>query len=222
VERWRRLRLQQRGRPGLEPAGWRAPLRDALDWLRDNLAPRLRGECHRLLRDPWAARDEYIAVILDRSPERGNRVFDEHAAPALTERSERLALRLLELQRHAMLMYTSCGWFFDELSGIETVQVLQYAGRALQLAEILFGEDLEPAFLERLARARAATFPSTATDGIIYEKFVKPAVVRPRVAGRALRGQLALRDVYPSRRASTGAPSPGKHHAKCSRPGRPN
>ena len=41
------------------------------------------------------------------------------------------ACKLLELQRHAMLMYTSCGWFFDEISGIETVQVIQYAGRAI-------------------------------------------------------------------------------------------
>src|SRR5205085_2471919 len=64
------------------------------------------------------------------------------------------ALKLLELQRNCLLMYTSCGWFFDELSGIETVQVLQYAGRAVQLAEELFGRPFEPAFLDRLAEAK--------------------------------------------------------------------
>ena len=155
---------------------WRAPLREALDWLRDTLAPRFEAHAARLLRDPWAARDDYIAVILDRSDEALAAYFQRHAEHALTEAEQIEALRLLELQRHAMLMYTSCGWFFDELSGIETVQVMQYAGRALQLAHTLFGEDLEPAFLERLARA-----PSNVTEHrngrIIYEKFVKPAVV---------------------------------------------
>jgi hypothetical protein len=85
-------------------------------------------------------------------------------------------LKLLELQRHAMLMYTSCGWFFDELSGIETVQILQYAGRALQLAQDLFGDAIESRFLEKLAEAKSNI--SEQRDGsYIYEKFVKPAMV---------------------------------------------
>ena len=82
----------------------------------------------------------------------------------------------MELQRQTLLMYTSCGWFFDELSGIETVQVIQYAGRAVQLAHELFGEDLEPAFLERLGRAKS-NIPEHIDGSRIYEKFVRPAVV---------------------------------------------
>jgi hypothetical protein len=84
--------------------------------------------------------------------------------------------KLLEMQRHAMLMYTSCGWFFDELSGIETVQVIQYAGRVVQLAEELFGGDIERRFVEKLALAKS-NLPEHADGAVIYEKFVKPAQV---------------------------------------------
>jgi hypothetical protein len=91
-----------------------------------------------------------------------------------TERIE--AIRLLEMQRHTMLMFTSCGWFFDELSGIETVQVLQYAGRALQLSQDLFGDGLQNEFLSRLERA-PSNLPEHRNGRVIYEKFVKPAMV---------------------------------------------
>ena len=82
----------------------------------------------------------------------------------------------MELQRHAMLMYTSCGWFFDELSGIETVQVLQYAGRVIQLAEELFCQSLEGDFVERL-RAAHSNIPEHADGARVWESFVKPGMV---------------------------------------------
>ena len=86
--------------------------------------------------------------------------------------------KLLEMQRHAMLMYTSCGWFFDELSGIETVQVIQYAGRVVQLAEELFGDEASSERLrsEKLALAKS-NIPEHGDGAAIYEKFVKPASV---------------------------------------------
>jgi alpha-amylase/alpha-mannosidase (GH57 family) len=163
------------GRPGWHQR-WRAPLREALDWLRDTLAPRFEAQAAELLHNPWAARDDYITVILDRSDKSVAAFFERHAKCPLEEPQQITALRLLELQRHALLMYTSCGWFFDELSGIETVQVMQYAGRALQLAHTLFGEDLESAFLERLARA-PSNLPELRNGKTIYEKFVKPAII---------------------------------------------
>jgi hypothetical protein len=83
---------------------------------------------------------------------------------------------MLEMQRQAMLMYTSCGWFFDELSGIETVQVIQYAGRAVQLAAELFEDDIETAFVGKLARARS-NIPKHRDGGHIYTKWVKPSRV---------------------------------------------
>jgi alpha-amylase/alpha-mannosidase (GH57 family) len=155
---------------------WRAPLREALDWLRDALAPLYERKAADLLRDPWVARNNYIDVILDRSPENAEQFLSRHAVRPLSEEDNILALKLLELQRHAMLMYTSCGWFFDELSGIETVQVIQYAGRALQLASELFKEPLEQTFLDLLERARGNV--SEHRDGrIIFEKYVRPAAL---------------------------------------------
>ena len=155
---------------------WRGPLRQALDWLRDSLAPKYEEKARSLLKDPWAARDAYIDVILDRSDESLGRFFQQHAVHDLNEEERVTALKLLEMQRYAMLMYTSCGWFFDELSGIETVQVIEYAGRAVQLADALFEGSVEPGFLERLAQAKS-NVPEHGDGALIYEKFVKPAIV---------------------------------------------
>jgi alpha-amylase/alpha-mannosidase (GH57 family) len=163
------------GRPGWHQR-WRQPLRDALDWLRDQVTPAYEAKAMEFFKDPWQARDEYINVILDRSNESVARFFQQQAKRKLHEDEQVVCLRLLELQRHSMLMFTSCGWFFDELSGIETVQVIQYAGRVLQLAQTAFDQDLEPAFLNRLAKARGNIREHR--DGrCIYEKFVKPAIV---------------------------------------------
>jgi alpha-amylase/alpha-mannosidase (GH57 family) len=157
IERWRSdCGCNSGGHPGWNQA-WRAPLREAFDWLRDTLAPLYEEKARRVLEDPWAARDEYIRVLLDRSPDSVELFLTVHAAKRLKESDKTEALKLLELQRHAMLMYTSCGWFFDELSGIETVQVIQYAGRAVQLAQQLFGDTIEARFLDRGARAPSVT-----------------------------------------------------------------
>jgi hypothetical protein len=155
---------------------WRAPLREALDWLRDEVAPRYEAKAGEFLRDPWGARNEYISVILDRSKESRDRFFSAQAKRPLEGAEETTVFKLLELQRHAMLMYTSCGWFFDELSGIETVQVIQYAARVIQLANEIFGEDFEPAFLERLEKAKS-NIPENGDGRVIYQKFVKPAMI---------------------------------------------
>jgi alpha-amylase/alpha-mannosidase (GH57 family) len=163
------------GRPGWHQR-WRAPLREALDWLRDTLAPRFELKAAEFLRDPWDARNDYINVILDRSDASVGAFFERQAKTPLDEEKQVTALRLMELQRHAMLMYTSCGWFFDELSGIETVQVMQYAGRTLQLAQTLFGEDLEQAFLKRLERA-PSNISAHRNGRVVYERFVKPAII---------------------------------------------
>ncbi len=176
VERWRSDCGCNGGGQGSWNQSWRAPLREALDWLRDALAPCYETHAGRLLKDPWAARNDYIEVILDRSPESLARFWSKHAAREMAEAEKITALKLLELQRHAMLMYTSCGWFFSELSGIETVQVIQYAGRAVQLAQELFGDSIEARFLERLERAKS-NIPEHQDGRRIYEKFVRPAMI---------------------------------------------
>ena len=162
---------------------WRAPLRAALDWLRDRLAPIFESRLKLYCKDPWASRDDYIHLILDRSPEARSGFFADHANRPLQPEEEVTALKLLEMQRHAMLMYTSCGWFFDDLSGLESVQVIHYAGRALRLAEEGSGETIEAEFLQRLAYAKS-NLPEHGDGARIYEKWVKPAVVDiKRVAG---------------------------------------
>jgi len=152
IERWRSdCGCHIGGEAGWSQA-WRKPLRAALDWLRDQVSPHFEQEMSRLGADPWGARDAYIEVILDRTPEKVRGFLQAHAGRALSDEEETRMLRLLEMQRHAMLMYTSCGWFFDEVSGIETTQILAYASRVLQLAEESCGVDLEEEFLSRLRK----------------------------------------------------------------------
>jgi len=155
---------------------WRTPLRNALDWLREELSPRFEQAGGELLRDPWAARDAYIDVILDRGPQSRRRFLEEQRARELSEPEQVRVFQLMELQRHAQLMYTSCGWFFDELSGIETVQVIEYAGAALHLASQLFGNHLGAGFSHRLSEAHS-NLPEHKDGGTIYGKWVQPAVV---------------------------------------------
>ena len=156
---------------------WRASLREALDWLRDEIATCYEKTAARYFKDPWAARNDYIHVILDRSPDSRERFAARHFRRKNLQRTDRSTIwKLLEMQRHAMLMYTSCGWFFDELSGLETVQVIQYAGRAVQLAQDIFGDALEQRFLEKLALAKS-NIPEHGDGAAIYAKFVKPAML---------------------------------------------
>ncbi|MBF0526755.1 MAG: DUF3536 domain-containing protein [Deltaproteobacteria bacterium] len=176
IERWRSdCGCNSGGYPGWNQS-WRAPLRAALDWLRDAVNPAYEQLAGRFLTDPWAARDDYIDIIVDRSPERISAFLSRHAARPLSYEDEITVLKLMELQRHAMLMYTSCGWFFDELSGIETIQIIQYAGRVLQLSDQLFTEAFEPGFLEHLELAKS-NVPEHGDGRAIYEKFVRPAML---------------------------------------------
>ncbi|HEV2330021.1 MAG TPA: DUF3536 domain-containing protein [Verrucomicrobiae bacterium] len=175
VERWRSDCGCNAGHAGWNQQ-WRAPLREALDELSARLAEFFEKKAGEYLREPWKARDDYIQVILDRSDETVSAFFSRHQARDLNEADRISATRLLEMQRHAMLMFTSCGWFFDELSGIETVQVIQYAARALQLATELGAENFEPRFLEILEKAKS-NIPEHQNGRVIYEKFVKPAVM---------------------------------------------
>ncbi|HMF63468.1 MAG TPA: DUF3536 domain-containing protein [Edaphobacter sp.] len=173
VERWRSNCGCNGGKPGWNQE-WRTPLREALDFLRDASAPLAEKLAEGLLKDLWAARDAYIQVILDRSSTSIDRFFEAHSARQLTEAERVTALELLELERHTQLMYTSCGWFFDEISGIETVQVIAYAGRVLQLAATLFGEPgiaLESDFLDILAKAKS-NVPEVGSGATVYRHYV--------------------------------------------------
>jgi alpha-amylase/alpha-mannosidase (GH57 family) len=157
---------------------WRTPLRSALNWLRNTLAPLYEKQAGRYLKDPWEARNDYITVIRDRSDKNLRLFLNKHAVRDLEPEEVVTVLKLLEVQRNAMLMYTSCGWFFDDISGIETVQIIQYAGRVIHLAKKLFdrGPEIESRFLEMLVLARSNK-PGQGTAADIYHKSIRHSAV---------------------------------------------
>lgn len=155
---------------------WRAPLRGAMDWLRGNLDQVYEEKMRGLGAEPWETRDRYIEVILGRSNGNLERFIAEQAGRDLTQEERIAFLKLQEMQRHAMLMYTSCGWFFDELSGIETIQVMHYAARAIQLAEEVGGIALEAVYVNLLRRV-PSNLPEMGDGGEIFSRFVQPAML---------------------------------------------
>ena len=176
VERWRGDCGCMAGRHHGWTQRWRAPLREALDWLRDTVDALYEARAGALVKDPWAARDAYVEVILDRSPASVEAFLERHATRPLDAAGRVQVLRCLELQRHRLLMYTSCGWFFDEISGIETVQVLRYAARVVQLARILGGDaGLEAKLVRRLAAA-PSNVPELRDGAGVWRRHVAPSV----------------------------------------------
>ena len=182
---------------------WRKPLRNALDWLRDRLSVVYEKQGAMLFGDPWEARNGYIEVVGDRTESALDRFFAQHQTHALSARERTRALQLLEMQRHALLMYTSCGWFFDEISRPEGTQILCYAARAIELAEILDNTDLEIDFVRQLAQA-----PSNVDyfkDGAgVYCKQVKPA----QVSIEQVVAQYAMSSLFDTYRAEHHAAQP--------------
>ena len=168
VERWRSA-----CGCGAEPGTyqhWRKPLRNSLDWLRDHLADIFVSEGKKHFIDPWAARNDYIQVLRDRA--QITPFLNQHSDHALTPQEQIEALRLLEMQRNALLMYTSCGWFFEEISRPEGVQILRYAARAIELAGELSDQVLETELIKRLAQAPSNN-PHFQTAAEIYQELVK-------------------------------------------------
>src|SRR5581483_12092686 len=160
---------------------WRAPLRAAIDWLRDQVANVYERRAGEVLRDPWGARDRYVACVLD--PARTEAFVAAEAAAAPTAAAVRHARRALELARHALLMQTSCGWFFDELTGIEPVQVLRYAARTIELA-LALGRRLEDGFVSRLEPARS-NLAGQGTGADVYRRLARSGATPGRVAASA-------------------------------------
>ncbi len=179
IERWRdNCGCNSGGRPGWQQQ-WRGPLREALNWLRDRAAEVFERE----LKDHvppgssiWKLRDAYIEVILDRSQSNVERFFTEHVRIGLELKEKNRILRCLEAQRNALLMFTSCGWFFDDISGIETVQIIKYAARVIQLVRRVSDVDLELGFIEILGQAKS-NVPEANNGARIYKTYVEPSIV---------------------------------------------
>lgn len=177
VERWRSDCGCHAGSFPHGNQAWREPMRRAMDHLRDALAPEFEKSLAPLVTgDPWQIRDAYIEVVLEPAESVIDRFLKEHGREGLSEDEQSRALQLLELQRHLMYMYTSCGWFFDDLAGIEAVQCLQYAARALQLAGHLFGGTYERDFVATLREARSND-PERGDGETVYRELVLPTRV---------------------------------------------
>ena len=174
VERWRNNCGCQTGGHMDWQQNWRSPLRESLNTLRDRFSELYENEMARFHPKPWELRNLYIKVPLQRSTKRAQAFLRMYISSDLSNRDKTLVLALLEIQRMSLLMFTSCGWFFDEISGIEPVQILQYANRGMQLAEVYFGRNFEPEFLEILEKA-PSNLPELKNGRSIYEKSVAPA-----------------------------------------------
>lgn len=173
VERWRsNCGCNTGGNEGWDQE-WRKPLREAFDEVREKLIILYEKEMQEFTEHPWEVRDKYIRVILDRKDENVNGFFEENFDMELSEEQKIKLLKLLEMQYHSMLMYTSCGWFFDEVTGIESMQDIFYATRAVQLAQEISEQDYEADFAESLKRI-PSNLPEYETVFPAYEKFVKP------------------------------------------------
>ena len=176
VERWRDdCGCSTGAQPGWNQK-WRKPLRDALNYLRDELAVLYEEQISKYLDDPWESRNDYISVMLDRNEISLGKFFKKHQRRELSSEEKTLVLKLLEIQRQAMLMFTSCGWFFADISGIETTQIMKYAARAIELAETFTDKDYETPFLNILEKAQS-NIKDMGNGKEIYQKFVKPSVV---------------------------------------------
>ena len=175
------------GEPGWNQK-WRKPLRDALDFLRDANIPHFEATCGSLFLDPWRARDNSIALILDPAESREQFLFD-HARRWLSRDEQERALTYLELQRMLLLMYTSCGWFFNDISGIETIQIMKYAARAIDLMDQLGLPSVRDKFWEILSEANSNR-PEMGTGADIFRQFVEPS--SPQFSARKLSTEAVL------------------------------
>ncbi len=155
---------------------WRKPLREALDYVRDELIKIFEEYGNKYYNDIWKARNEYVDVILNRNKDTINEFLEKNQKYKLGYTDTVKAIKLMEIQRQAMLMYTSCGWFFSEISGLETTQIMKYAARAMQLAASFTNKDIEAGFLKILEKAQS-NIKGFGTGKDVYEKFVKPSVV---------------------------------------------
>ncbi len=191
IERWR-SDCGCRTDPGTQQQ-WRAPLREAVSWLVDELDARFQREGSELFGDPWAARDEAVDLV---DPAEGtlDGFLRRHGVRLDDAGRRRTALRLLEMQRQALLMQSSDGWFFDDVAGPETVQILSHAARAIELADDAAAH-LEDGLLDYLRRAQGNTarYPDGA---VVYEELVRPRTVPPRTAA-AIHAMATFFDVAP-------------------------
>ncbi len=200
VGRWERdCGCSTGGLPGWNQK-WRTPLRRGFDMVRDRLVEIYLEKASVLVHDPWAARDDFILVLLDPSAAARQAFLDQHARHALSGEERTTLWSLLESQRFAMYMYTSCAWFFADVSGIETVQNMAYAARAIDLAARWSSLPLEEMLLEYLGDAWS-NVPEQGNGADVYRRLVKPQFVTARMVAGDVALTAAVQDRPPEERA---------------------
>jgi alpha-amylase/alpha-mannosidase (GH57 family) len=143
------------GEPGWNQK-WRTPLRSSLNHLRDSLSEIYETNSAEYFKDIWEARNNYIDILLDSSEDAKNDFFAGNAKNDLGDKEKNICIQLLEMQKYAMFMFTSCGWFFSDISGIETQQTLEYAKRALEIStDFTDVSEIEKKFLDELEKAKS-------------------------------------------------------------------
>ncbi|MCB0497599.1 MAG: DUF3536 domain-containing protein [Cyclobacteriaceae bacterium] len=173
IERWRSNCGCHTGGDESWNQEWRVGLRNSLDWLRDELSELFEKELKKFSKEPWKLRNHYVELINDRSQKTINEFFNKYTTTTLTSDDKTKIIRLLEMQKQALYMFTSCGWFFNDVSGIETTQILQYANRAIQLAEETTEVRLDGPFKERLGSIKS-NIAVYGTGEDIYKRWVEP------------------------------------------------
>lgn len=191
VERWRNDCGCHTGRQSGWHQSWRKPLREAMNWMRDEVNEEFAKEFHDVFKDPWAARDEYIQVILDRSPERGSEFFMRHMKNYAVGEPLARAISLMELQLYLMLIFTSCGWFFDDITEIATIQVLRYGVYSIHIAGGLRKTNLEKNLLFFLEQALSNSAEYANGSDLIRKK-----VMRESAGSMSMAVQFALQLNY--------------------------
>jgi alpha-amylase/alpha-mannosidase (GH57 family) len=196
IERWRSDCGCKTGGEEHWNQRWRSPLRRALNDLKMTLDSLFDHNMITILPNytPSLILEAYIEVFQSRTKEKMHGFARLYGIT--DHKTRRLFFRLLEMQRHSQLMFTSCAWFFNEISGIETTQVLQYACRAIQLYILCGGEDPEPHFLKILAEAQSNdTSLGSAAD--IYCSDVKPLMLTMEQVGMHFAAHYILLNVSP-------------------------
>jgi alpha-amylase/alpha-mannosidase (GH57 family) len=183
VERWR---ADCGCRTGGDPSWnqkWRAPLRDGLDWLRDQIIGVFEREAGELFRDPWEARDDYLEVFEnDYETARKNDFLLKHGKPGILEPNKsRKAMEFMEAQLMSLYMFTSCAWFFDDIAGLEPIQNLRYAARAIELTQNFTPVDLAGGLLGFLEKA-VPNNPNFATGRDVWNSEVAGSFLNATVA----------------------------------------
>lgn len=192
VERWRSdCGCNCGGGGGQWNQKWRTPLRDGLNWLSEELAEIFEREAGLLVKDPWAARDAYIRVIFDDYSEEGKAGFArQHQLRELAPEDSVRLFRLMESQLMGLYMFTSCAWFFDDIAGLEPVQNLCYALRAIELTQDFTDTDLTAALLKFIAPI-VPNDPGYSSGLEVWRRLVEPN----RLSGQTLAAHWAAAEI---------------------------